>query len=153
MYWVSNTCRRYLCVTLSTRNSKFAAQGAHVAHRNYTYTRYILKARYHKYPRFIPGTQYSWNSKITRQKMHVAHGIYSYTLFTLKLGTTNTHTLHQIHIARKIHQFYTSLNLLWETYTQKYTCRYEYVLAWWTSQVSENFVFSLYKISVKLMLL
>ena len=49
------------------------------------------------------------NSKITLQDIHVINGIYSYPDLHLKLSTTNTHSLHQIHITREIHQLYTFL--------------------------------------------
>ena len=51
-----------------------------------------------------------------------------YTEFThtpdlhLKLGTTNTHSLHQIHITREIHQFYTFLKSDFEKYTGDTRC-------------------------------
>ena len=54
-----------------------------------------------------------------------------YTLYTefthtpdlhLKLGTTNTHSLHQIHITREIHPFYTFLESNFEKNTGNTRC-------------------------------
>ena len=48
--------------------------------------------------------------------------VYSEPYLHRKLGTTNTHSLHQIHITREIHQFYTFLKTDFEKYTGNTRC-------------------------------